>query len=324
MTTKIEEIWEAERKQAEAQPIEAGSFRLTRIDDHSAQDLYAGLDDGLHPVLGLGIKQRPPAIALESGAFDYFRRQRADDSWLLVLRLRRHDLDSVFGKLCQDLADASRAVKSEQELVTLFLRRLRLWERLFLACEDALLANHQIRGLIAELLVLQHLLQSRRPSLAETVHAWVGPTGADQDFQLADIAIEVKAVGPSGRTVSISSLRQLESDSPLILAVIVLATSSANTSGAHTLNSLVAQVEGVLASNGEALAIFRERLVAAGYVDLPRYDEDWHLPVERAAYRIGQSFPRLCRQQVPAAIVSASYDLDLMALSDFREAALPQ
>jgi hypothetical protein len=318
MKTKIEEIWDAEQALAASKPIESNSFRLTRLDTEHVHDLYAGIDDALHPVLGLGVLQRPAAISLESDAFDYFRRQRADGSWLLVLRLQRPGLESVFGRLCLDLAEASRTVKTEGDLLALFVRRLRLWEKLFLAAQDALLAVHQIRGLVAELLILEGLLNSRPNALAETVIGWVGPTGADQDFRLADISIEVKASHPGARSVRISSLRQLQTTSPLFLVVVTLAKSSAGTGAAMSLNSLVARLESLVASSSEALAIFRERLVAAGYVDHPRYDEDWHIQVDSAAYSVSEDFPRVVVGNVPPAVLSASYELDLSALAKFR------
>ena len=323
MKTRIEEIWDAELALADEQPIEPNSFRLTRLDEQHAHDLYAGVDDALRPVLGLGVHQRPPAIALESDAFDYFRRQRADGSWLLVLRLQRPGLESVFGRLCQDLADASRTVPSEDALLAFFLGRLRLWEKLFLAARDALLARHQIRGLVAELLILRSLLESRPTTLAATVNGWVGPTGADQDFRLADMSVEVKSTLPGARSVHISSLRQLQTPSPLFLVVVTLANSSAGTAGALSLNSLVALLESLMASNSEALATFRERLLAAGYVEHTRYDEDWHLQVDCASYAISEDFPRICEENVPAGVIAASYELELATLAKFRLASTP-
>lgn len=323
MKTRIEEIWDAELALAGSQPFEPNSFRLTRLDELHRHDLYAGVDDALRPVLGLGVHQRPPAIALESDAFDYFRRQRADGSWLLVLRLQRPGLETVFGRLCQDLADASRTVKTEDELLAFFVRRLRLWEKLFLAAQDALLARHQIRGLVAELLTLRNLLQSRPTALAATVSGWVGPTGADQDIRLGDMSVEVKSAVPGARSIHISSLRQLQTLSPLFLIVVTLANSSAGTAGAVSLNSLVAHLESLVASDSEALATFRERLVAAGYVDHPRYDEDWHLQVDSAPYAVSKEFPRICEGNVPPAVTAASYELELASIAKFRLATMP-
>lgn len=318
MTTRIEAIWESEARQAGALPIEAGAFRLTRLGDRQGHDIYAGLDDGLHAILGLGVSIRPPAIVLESGAFDYFRRQRADGSWLLVLRLKRRGLESVFGRLCQDLADSASLVKAEDAVVALFVERLRLWERLFSGSDDGLLPKHRIRGLVGELLVLERLLVVRAASIGELVDSWVGPQGKDQDFHLADWSIEVKTINPGARSVGISSLRQLTAHVPLTLTVITLGASVSNSTEAVCLNSLVDRLEFRIAAEPAWLSTFRERLLAAGYVDHRRYGEDWFVAMRQDSFAVTADFPKLVPSDVVPAITGVRYELDIAALSGFR------
>lgn len=318
MTTKIEAIWESEARQAGTLPIEAGAFRLTRLGDRQGHDIYAGLDDGLHAILGLGVSIRPPAIVLESGAFDYFRRQRADGSWLLVLRLKRRGLESVFGRLCQDLADSASLVKAEDAVVALFVERLRLWERLFSGSDDGLMPKHKIRGLVGELLVLERLLMAQAVSIGELVDSWVGPLSADQDFCLADRSIEVKTINPGARSVRISSLRQLAAPVPLTLTLITLGTSAADSTDAVCLNSLVDRIEARIAAEPASLSTFRERLLAAGYVDQRHYGEDWFAAIREDSFAVTVGFPRLVPSDVGPAITGATYELDLAALSGYR------
>ncbi|WP_019043291.1 PD-(D/E)XK motif protein [Comamonas testosteroni] len=318
MTTRIEAIWESEARQAETLPIEAGAFRLTRLGDRQGHDIYAGLDDGLHAILGLGVSLRPPAVVLESGAFDYFRRQRADGSWLLVLRLKRRGLESVFGRLCQDLADSASFVKAEDAVVALFVERLRLWERLFSGSDDGLLPKHKIRGLVGELLVLERLLVAHAASIGEIVDSWVGPQGMDQDFRLSDRSIEVKTINPGARSVGISSLRQLATHVPLTLTLITLGASVANSTEAICLNSLVDRLESRIAAEPASLSTFRERLLAAGYVDQRRYSEDWFVAVRQDSFAVTAGFPKLVSSDVVPAITGATYELDIAALSGFR------
>lgn len=318
MTTRIETLWEAEARHAATLPIEAGAFRLTRLDEKQVHDIYAGLDDGLHAILGLGVANRPPAIVLESGAFDYFRRQRADGTWLLVLRLKRRGLESVFGRLCQDLADSASLVKAEDAVVALFVERLRLWERLFSGSDDGLLPKHKIRGLVGELLILERLLAARPDSVGELVDAWRGPLSSDQDFCLASRSIEVKTINPGARSVSISSLRQLDAPVPLTLTVITLGASVADAADAVSLNSLVDRLEARIATEPIALTTFRERLLAAGYVDQPRYGEDWFVLVRDDSFAVTAGFPRLVPSDVVPAITGATYELEIAALGGYR------
>ena len=317
MTTRIEAIWEAEALQAQVSPIESGGFRLTRLDEVHAYDIYAGLDDGLHAILGLGVSKRPPAVLLKSGAFDYFRRQRVDKTWLLVLRLKRHGLELVFGRLCQDLADSALLVQDEDAIVALFVERLRLWERLFHKSDDGLLPSHKIRGLVGELFVLERLLMAHPLFIKEVIQAWVGPIGADQDFLFSDKSVEVKTKKPGARSVTISSLRQLASEVPLTLTVITIGTTVAGSLDAVCLNSLVDRIEAHVTSEPICLATFRERLLAAGYVDQQRYEEDWFTMVRDESFAVSAGFPKLVPSDVAPAIIGATYELDVSKLSEY-------
>src|SRR5687768_12181547 len=117
MKTRIEEIWGEIQEAARSQPIAEGNYRLRRIDPDFRFNVFAGVDSSEYVMLAIGVGRTPPALKLESASLDYFRQQRADGSWLMALRLRQLGLSGVFGRLCQDLVDATVAVSDEGELV---------------------------------------------------------------------------------------------------------------------------------------------------------------------------------------------------------------
>lgn len=49
-------------------------------------------------------------------------------------------------------------------------------------CGSGFLQPHEIKGLIAEMLVLELLIRDGERDVHETVSGWIGPLGADQDF----------------------------------------------------------------------------------------------------------------------------------------------
>ncbi|MDQ0045033.1 PD-(D/E)XK motif protein [Variovorax boronicumulans] len=322
--TKIELLWDDELLQAAKRPLGRDGLRLTRIESISNIDIYAGIDDADRVVLAISVKKRPPAISLDSRTFDHFRQQRADGSWLLVLRLRGKGLEPVFGRLCQDLVDSTISVIAEDELLGIFQARLQLWQKLFLGSNDGLLEVHQIKGLLAELLILGKILQRGLRDAAEIVAGWVGPRGADQDFIYGSGSIEVKASAIGRRSVSISSLEQLDCVTPLALVVIALETSSPSTTGAFSLNSLVNLLESQIVYSAPALLTLRERLLEAGYVEHPYYDENWFNPVSTQIFDVGENFPRLTKKTVPPELTQAKYELDITYLAAFRRNELPQ
>ena len=294
MMTKIEELWRDALQQARNKPIEANGFRLTRMAPESRFDIYAGVDSSSFVLLAIGIHARPPNIATDSSSLDYFRQQRKDGSWLMVLRLRQNGLETVFGRLCQDLADAAEGVPDEKALVVLFRERLNLWKKLFQHGGSGFLQPHEIKGLIAEMLVLELLIRD------------------------GERAIEVKAIGPVAESISISSLEQLDCAVPMDLILAALRPATPGEPGAIGLNALAARIEGMIAESPEALNIFKERLLEARYVEHEFYETVLFEPTSIAAYSVRDTFPKLVRDMVPAGIVGASYSIGIDSIADFR------
>ena len=317
MMTKIEELWRDALQQARNKPIEANGYRLTRMAPEPRFDIYAGVDSSSFVLLAIGIHARPPNIATDSSSLDYFRQQRKDGSWLMVLRLRQNGLETVFGRLCQDLVDAAEGVPDEKALVILFRERLNLWKKLFQHGGSGFLQPHEIKGLIAELLVLEILVRDGKRDAHETVSGWAGPLGADQDFMYSDLAIEVKAIGPGAESISISSLEQLDCAFPMYLVLATLRPATPGESGAIGLNTLAAKVEGMIAESPEALGIFKERLLEARYVEHEFYETVLFEPMSISAYSVTDTFPKLVRDMVPAGIVSASYAMEIDSIAGF-------
>ena len=318
MMTRIEELWRDALQQARTKLIEANGYRLTRMAPESRFDIYAGVDSSSFVLLAIGIHVRPSNIVTDSSSLDYFRQQRKDGSWLMVLRLRLDGLETVFGRLCQDLVDAAEDVADENALVNLFRERLNLWKKLFQHGGSGFLQPHEIKGLIAELLILELLIRDRKRDINETVSGWIGPLGADQDFMYSDRAIEVKAVGPGTDNISISSLEQLDCTVAMHLVIAILRPATSGEAGAIGLNALTARVEGMIAESPEALKTFKERLLEARYVEHEFYETILFEPLSIAAYSITDLFPKLIRDMVPAGIISASYSIAIDSISTFR------
>lgn len=318
MMTRIEELWRDALLQAKVKPIEANGYRLTRMAPESRFDIYAGVDSSSFVLLAVGIHARPPNIATDSSSLDYFRQQRKDGSWLMVLRLRLNGLESVFGRLCQDLVDAAEGVPDEKALVILFRERLNLWKKLFQHGGSGFLQPHEIKGLIAELLVLEHLIQSSKRDLHEVVSGWIGPLGADQDFLYSNQALEVKAVGPGAESISISSLEQLDCVVNLHLVLSTLRSATPGEESVIGLNFLAARVEGLIAESPEALNIFKERLLEARYVEHEFYDTVLFEPMSMVCYEVTDDFPKLVRDMVPVGVVNATYSIEINLIAELK------
>jgi Putative PD-(D/E)XK family member, (DUF4420) len=311
MKTKIEQIWDDIAEASRARPIEQDGYVLRRIDPQFKFNVFGGVDSSGNVLLAVGVSRTPPAIRLESASLDYFRQRRADGSWLMALRLRQPPLTGVFGRLCQDLVDAAAAVTDEPALVALVGERLQLWKKLFDHGTRGQLELYQIKGLIAELLVLESTIHAGIRSPLEVVTAWMGPFQSDQDFQFFDEAVEVKAVSPNSESLSISSLQQLDSVLPIRLTVQTMRPASPGEEHAIGLNTLIPRIEGLLAGSPVASKLFATKVEATGYIESPYYDEILFHLIASENFAVTAPFPKLTPAAVPAGITAATYVLSL-------------
>jgi hypothetical protein len=315
--TRIEELWESLRSGVAGSPGDAGGWQLVRIDTQHPFDIYAGIDGTGTAVFAMSVGVRPPAIDADTQALSYFTMPRAGGRSLMGLRLTATALESVFGRLCQDLTDAAADVASEAALVSLFRARLQLWKRLFRDGSLGLLKKQEIRELIAELLALGECIRTGPQDPLQAVTCWKNP-GAAQDFVFPDRALEVTSVPPGASAISIGSALQLDSAVPLVLLVCVLREGAAGDPGALTLPLLVTRTAEMLAGSPGAVTALHDRLLTAGYVEHEYYRSIAFVPVETRHYAVRDEFPRLVTAGLPAGIPDATYTILLASIGAFQ------
>lgn len=312
MKNSIERTWDTALEKVRVTPAKEDGYLIFLLDDMAERKVYGGVDAEQNVVLAIEVGTKPASATLKSGALDYFRlRREGFGTWLMVLRLRRPELLPVFGRLCQDLIDEIAKTEDEIALIRLVHRRLALWQRLFDQSGAGLLEPHQVMGLLAELLFMGSVLDAGMRQPSEVAAAWVGPSKADQDFRFTDEAIEVKAVGPGARGVTISSLRQLDGILPVSMSIWTMRPASGDEPGAVTLNRLVARLEQRFIPDPHALGVFRDSLLEAGYIEHPQYDEIAFEPMQTEQFVVDDDFPRLTNSTMPDGISAATYVLSL-------------
>ncbi|TLS68327.1 PD-(D/E)XK motif protein [Mariprofundus erugo] len=320
MKTKIELLWDELRNKRDTSLITNSEFLLLRVNTKGSHIINAGIADSGKLMLALEVDIRPPDIGLETRSLVYFRHQRANGKWLMVLRLDGDELEQVFGRLCQDLIDEAEQVITQTKLISLFQNRLSLWKKLFQMGNNGCLEKYQVKGLIAELLALQSLLGDTNDQMEEAVYAWVGPLKRDQDFVFVDRAIEVKAIAPSVEHVGISSIDQLDSKDPLELWIFTLQDASPSDLTSICIIDLVTDLEGQLAKAGHRLlSQFRRLLLESGYIEQECYEAYRFNLKECSKYHVVEGFPRLTHLSLPTGIARASYSIALSAMDPFRQ-----
>jgi len=230
-------------------------------------------------------------------------------TWLALTRKESGSVE-LFVAMVGDVVGVmdTEAASSEERLLTIFLGRVRAWQEFMRKGIQGLEPEAEI-GLIGELSFLASMLDAGIPaSLA--VESWVGPLDGIQDFEVGTGAVEVKAtLSATGFPAKIGSLEQLDDSirQPLFLAGVRLS----QTGSGQNLPEFAEHVRGLLRVDAEALRLFADRLLAAGFftIHADRYSRRFSIVGTRVV-EVVEGFPRLTHGTVPNGIKSARYEID--------------
>ena len=278
--------------------------------DTAPLECHIGYDEKLRRTL-LILCKRKIKIPPSSKTVEINQRKRKDGRFNLSLSLLSENETAVFIEMCRDLLSFAEGAQDESEALKKFWQRYKHWQNLFAAAKDDLLSDERQRGLIGELLFLREQIINGRP-LKEAVAGWLGPLKEHQDFSYGETWFEIKTVMEQAEKVRIPSLEQLSLGTPGELIVYRLA----KTSDGFTLNSLVKNLSELLEKNPSSVQRFEILLFQTGYVEREEYDEQSYRLAENMRFVVDEKFPRLTKNNLPSAIVEASYTLNLRELEE--------
>lgn len=233
----------------------------------------------------------------------------------LVLTLEDHVNRDLFEGLCHTLASALEHASDSPSSLAVALAHVRRWKT-FMSGRCQQLSAEEVRGLFAELTFLLELID-RQMSSAVAVEAWLGPERSHHDFIFGNMAVEIKSLSGTERSmVRISSADQLESLNDSLFLRIYRLSSLTDASGSQSLNELVTALQTQF-GEAEAVEAFDRKLVAHGYAPLPNYDSPRFVVSNVHSYRVVDGFPRLIRSQLPKGIDRVAYDIHLEDIAPY-------
>lgn len=246
------------------------------------------------------------------------RRRESDNRYTLSFELLRDEQHGVFTTFCCDVIEHSRRAATETEALKQVISRYKQWSKLLETQNSGLMDENRRKGLIGELLFLEERI-SLSGSLMASMQGWTGADGADQDFIYPDCWFEIKSVGASSISVTISSLEQLDCADEGDLVVQRIDKVAPEKTGSFSLNDLVRRISAMLVDDAEASDLFRSKLSAYGYIDVQEYSKQKYYCSGTQRYLVNESFPKLTKTKVPAQISALRYELDLPSLTDWRK-----
>ena len=234
----------------------------------------------------------------------------------LVLTDSQHR--DIFDMLVRDLVDAAEQPRDEGAGLTRFLARLSDWQQLLRRLAPRGMTQEAQRGLWGELWILREVV-APVTGMTDAVHAWRGPLGADQDFQLGSTCIEVKtSTAHTMDHLPIASERQLEVPEDVALLLIGLSLDSRAGHG-QTLPEMVGMARAAASESG-CLHLLDDRLELCGYRvdDAGLYAEMGYGVRSFHPLRVGDGFPRIVSADLAAGIKDVHYSVSMAACGPHR------
>jgi hypothetical protein len=226
-------------------------------------------------------------------------------------------LDAVFAELADEIVH--RVANGEVPLDAVE-GTVADFRELLLDAADREVADHQILGLIGELVVMQELV-AIAPAAIE---AWTGPYEQRHDFRRREHALEVKTSSRADATaVTISSSEQLSEPAGGSLLLVHVKVERADRG-----RICVADLAAEIVRSGASAEALNRGLSAMGCLD--PYSAAWNrirFGLEGVtAYQVTAGFPRITSAQFPGGVLpvgieSLSYVVDLAAANPFRVSA---
>lgn len=287
-----------------------------RVSAEHILDLSIGTDARGNQAMLLVSSSKPTKLDMEklysTYAIDIAMGYREDGKSTLMFSLIDKNFKEYFDSFCKDIISSSSGLKCEAEGFSYIASRYAYWMRFFSKEKSGRLSDSQIKGLIGELLVLIH--EGNDAGIETSLYAWIGTEASPQDFVFKENWIEVKTTSRKNKTIQISSIEQLDSETPGVLAVVKLEkTSSVNENGI-SLNKLVDEIRKRLGDISLEM-LFMKKLTSLGYCSLPYYDNECFLFLGCDEYYVDEEFPCLRRKDIRYnEITDAAYGLDITKL----------
>ena len=285
-----------------------------RIDENHPLDIFIGKDDkgrcAFEYIGRFEVNRRICSSKLIEVA--HYTHKNGEMS--LVLSLLDNNCIRQFCAFCNDIVECTKTMSNNDSGYEMVCNLFFTWQKMF-KIQSALLSENEIKGLIGELLFLRDELIPLY-GVSKSLSAWSGPDATKKDFSINETWYETKTIDSSKNSVKISSLEQLDSDIDGQLVVYRLEKMASEFDGI-SINKLVESLMSVMTSLHDK-ELFAEKLIGAEYSFESQYDSYVYVVKGIERFVISDNFPRLERKKLHVAINSATYELTISELLDYK------
>ena len=308
----IKSIWETQKPTGDI-------IIKTRIEDIPHLNCYAGTNHitGQHLYI-MSVSKNVEIPELKKYRFkgvEIFPIE-TDHFFELNIYLLDNDLKDIFSLFIQNILEDITESVPENEAIAKTLNVISKWKKLFDKINFNGLSIELQKGLIGELLFINHLLDHRKSPTA-ILNAWTGPDKEDKDFVFGATGVEIKLTSSKYPKLKITNEGQLDTQNLNELFLILYTVENVKENGS-TLNSLIYQTQQKLSTNIDELKFFNEKLMLVGYLeeDKKHYNEMYSLK-KTYSYSVSEEFPKIIKDNLPVGIYNTSYFIELSAVENF-------
>ncbi|REF29694.1 putative PD-(D/E)XK family protein DUF4420 [Calidifontibacter indicus] len=264
----------------------------------------------------LGLASNMPKRWRQSRGLEITVDSTTSDRTKVRLRSMTKLGDPLFTELASDVV-STLASFSGADAATRVVERVLAWQD-FYARRGEPFSEERAAGLFGELTLLGGCFVDVL-GISAAVFGWTGPDPALQDFQFADLAVEVKTYrGLGAGHMRISSERQLEHVGVTALYVAYVSLDQRQDGTGTTLLELIGDVRRRLSDSDHALHLFEGKLLNSGWRDSHAEFRAERYEVRSVEFfLVSDTFPRLVASELPTGISNVSYLVERSALSPY-------
>jgi hypothetical protein len=177
------------------------------------------------------------------------------------------------------------------------------------------------KGLYAELLVLEELLESGKYTKSKVLEGWHRPAPANHDFDFEDFSLEVKATSRESTRIKITSEYQLMSVQNKPLNLHLYRIDTVNKSKEDSLGELYLKIKNLLDIG--LINVFEMKCaedIFCGYLGPDHTTLDFKfIVIEDFLYDVNQvTFPRIRKEKIDLGLSKITYNIDISSFEKFK------
>lgn len=284
-----------------------------RVGENRNLSLYIGRDDNARYSFDFRGQYSP--VKISSSDVITIEQYKNDNVFTLRFSLENNDLLEYFCIFCQDLLDSVKTINDDENAYNILRSCYYAWKQLFRP-NNTSMTETSIMGLIGELLFLQNYLIPKK-GIDIALQSWMGPEKTHKDFSNEQEWFEIKTVNSGKRSIKISSIEQLDSNTDGYLIVYELEKMSPSFDGIK-LNQLVNSIIALL-ENISQREIFMGKLKLYNFNFTDTNDNIVFSLQNKYIYKVDTiNFPRIRKDILPNAITRVQYELSLTEIEPFK------